>query len=71
MKVQWNGFLPRRRYAIFGDVIIGEYMVIVNGDDIERAPKWGNFVGWFGGEKPEIQIDMCRLENKSNRKVKK
>lgn len=41
----------RRRYAIFNDLIYGNYMIVVYGDDIERAPKWGGFVCWFGGVK--------------------
>lgn len=41
----------RRRYAMFTDILRGDYMIVVRGDDIERAPKWGAFLGWVGGEK--------------------
>lgn len=44
--------LPVRRYAIFTDILCGDYAIVVYGDDIERAPKWGNFVGWLGAVKP-------------------
>jgi hypothetical protein len=43
--------LPVRRYAIFTDTIRGDYAIVVRGDDIERAPKWGGFVCWLGGVK--------------------
>ena len=43
--------MPIRRYAIFTDILRGEYLIVVYGEDIERAPKWGGFVRWFGGEK--------------------
>lgn len=46
-------YLPVRRYAMFTDVLRGNYMVVVRGEfDIEHAPKWGNFVRWIGGVKP-------------------
>jgi len=45
--------LPKRRYAIFTDIIRGPYMVVIKGDDLLRAEKWGGFVKWVGGEKPE------------------
>lgn len=32
----WDGQLPRRRYAIFGGVLRDE-LVVVEGDDVERA----------------------------------
>lgn len=44
--------LPIRRYAIFSDIIRGHYAIVVRGDDIARAPKWGGFVSWLGGVKP-------------------
>lgn len=31
--------LPVRRYAIFTDIMRGDYAIVVYGDDIERAPK--------------------------------
>lgn len=43
--------LPVRRYAIFAG-IFGHYAIVIRGDDIERAPKWGGFVGWLGAVKP-------------------
>ena len=43
--------IPVRRYAIFTDIIRGNYAIVVRGDDIERAPKWGGFVSWLGGVK--------------------
>lgn len=42
-------FLPVRRYAIFNDVIRGNYMIVVKGDDINTAEKWGGFISWVGG----------------------
>ena len=51
MKISWNGKLPTRRYAIFTDIIRGHYMIVIKGDDIERAEKWGGFVTWVGGTK--------------------
>jgi len=44
----WDGTLPRRRYAMFTDLLRGDYMVVVRGDDIERAPVWGGFIDWVG-----------------------
>ena len=37
-----------RRYAMFIDSLYGEYVIVVKGDDIERAPKWGGFIKWIG-----------------------
>lgn len=48
-KIKWDGNLPIRRYAIFNDILQGNYMIVVRGDDIARAEKWGGFVSWFGG----------------------
>lgn len=48
--------LPRRRYAIFTSLIYGDYVIVVYGDDIERAEKWGNFISWMGPVRPPIQI---------------
>jgi hypothetical protein len=48
----WNGVLVRRRYAIFHNLIYGNQVVVVKEDDIERAPLWGGFVKWMGGERP-------------------
>lgn len=44
--------LPVRRYAIFSDIIRGNYAIVVRGDDIAYAPRWGGFVSWLGGVKP-------------------
>lgn len=38
-----------KRYAIFTDVIRGDYMIIVRDADINYAEKWAGFVSWFGG----------------------
>ena len=48
----WDGRLPLRRYAIFSDILCGEYAIVVKGDDIARAEKWGGFVSWLGGVRP-------------------
>lgn len=58
MIAQWDGQLPVRRYAIFTDIIIGNYMIVVSGDDIKTAEKWGGFVAWFGGVKPQVNISI-------------
>lgn len=50
--LKWDGKLPRRRYAMFTDVLRGDYVIVVREDDIERAPKWGGFVAWMGGVRP-------------------
>ena len=47
--INWDGILQERRYAIFGDLIHGNYMIVVKGNDILTAPKWGGFVKWVGG----------------------
>ena len=61
----WDGTLPRRRYAMFTDLLRGDYMVVVRGDDIERAPVWGGFIGWVGGvrraESRDIQTDNAAI----------
>lgn len=44
--------LPRRRYAIFSDILAGEYMIVIKDDDINRAEKWGGFIRWVGGVRP-------------------
>lgn len=43
--------LTRRRYALFDSLLRGPYMIVVHGDDIERAPHWGAFLRWIGGVK--------------------
>ena len=49
--MNWNGNLPRRRYAIFYSPFFvgGKYATVIYGDDIETAEKWGGFVTWLGG----------------------
>ena len=50
--MDWNGELPERRYAIFTDILRGEYAIVLTGRDIETAEKWGGFVRWLGGVRP-------------------
>lgn len=38
---KWNGYIPERRYAVFTDSLYGEYMIVVTGNDIKTAPRWG------------------------------
>ena len=40
-KIIWDGNLPIRRYAIFNDIIRGNYAIVVSGKDINTAEKWG------------------------------
>ena len=47
--------LPIRRYAIFTDVLRGQYAVVIRGErDLKTAPKWGGFVSWLGGVKEPV-----------------
>ena len=48
----WNGELPERRYAIFTDILCGEYTTVLTGRDTKTAEKWGGFVRWLGGVHP-------------------
>ena len=48
----WNGLIPERRYAIFSDLLRGDYMIVVKGNDLITAPKWGGFIKWVGGIRP-------------------
>jgi hypothetical protein len=50
--MKWDGKLPKRRYAIFTDILRGEYMIVITGRDLDYAEKWGGFVRWVGGIKP-------------------
>jgi hypothetical protein len=52
MKIQWDGKIPERRYAVFKDHLCQNVGVVVTGNDILTAPKWGNFVKWIGGLRP-------------------
>jgi hypothetical protein len=47
--INWNGTIPKRRYAIFNTILHGDYMIVVKEDDIERAERWGGFIQWVGG----------------------
>ena len=49
---KWNGFIPEKRYVIFNDILRGDYMLVVTGNDILTAPKWGGFVKWVGNVRP-------------------
>jgi len=55
----WDGHLPIRRYAIFSDILRGDYAIVVKGDDISRAEKWGGFVSWLGGVRPPTTRAVC------------
>jgi hypothetical protein len=50
--IKWDGNLQARRYAIFTDILRGPYAVVIKGDDIPRAEKWGGFLAWLGGIRP-------------------
>ena len=53
--MRWDGTLPRRRYAMFLDLVRRtEYMVVVTGNDMTTAPLWGGFLYWVGGEREEV-----------------
>ena len=56
--IKWDGILPVRRYAIFNDVIRGNYMIVVKGDDINTAEKWGGFISWVGGVRSAEKKDL-------------
>ena len=55
MKIFWDGYLPVRRYAIFNDVLRGDYAIVIRGNDIKTAEKWGGFVRWLGPVRPSEQ----------------
>lgn len=50
--IKWDGYLPERRYAMFTDIIRGNYIIVVKGNDMITAPKWVGFVKWIGGVRP-------------------
>ena len=50
--MKWDGIIPKRRYAIFTDILRGEYMIVIKGLDLDYAEKWGGFVSWVGGIRP-------------------
>ena len=60
--IVWDGYLPLRRYAIFRDILRGDYAIVVKGEDIGRAEKWGGFVSWLGSSKPPT-IRAIRMPN--------
>jgi len=45
MKIDWDGVLPERRYAIFSSPFVkgGLYSVVLYGKDIQTADTWGGF----------------------------
>lgn len=53
-----NFELPVRRYAIFNDILRGDYTVVVRGADIAKAPAWGGFVAWLGDVKPAKKLTI-------------
>jgi hypothetical protein len=48
-----NNINKVKRYAIFNSLLYGDYMIIVRGNDIHTAEKWGGFVSWVGGIKQD------------------
>ena len=58
--IVWDGYLPVRRYAIFSDILRGNYAIVVRGDDIDRAEKWGGFVSWLGGVRQAEARALCK-----------
>lgn len=58
--IDWDGYLPTRRYAIFHDILRGDYAIVVRGEDISRADKWGGFVSWLGPIRPEETRTVCK-----------
>lgn len=50
--LNWDGVIPERRYAIFRNCFCQDYMIVVTGNDIKTAEKWGGFVCWVGGVRP-------------------
>jgi hypothetical protein len=49
---RWNGFLPERRYALFSDILRGDYITVITDANILTAPSWHGFVKWIGGIRP-------------------
>ncbi len=66
-EITWDGYLPLRRYAIFTDVIRGNYAIVIKGDDINTADKWGGFVSWLGGVRQEELRAVCKPNVRANR----
>lgn len=60
--------LPVRRYAVFCDIFGRNHAIVVRGDDIERAPTWGGFVGWLGSVKPPT-IRVVSEKNKGGKRT--
>lgn len=44
--------IPARRYALFENIFGQQYMVVLKGQDMETAPRWGGFVKWVGAVRP-------------------
>ena len=42
-----------KRYAILSSILHGDYVIVVRGDDVKTADKWGGFVSWLGGVKED------------------
>jgi len=63
--IDWDGSIPRRRYALFRErsQLI---MLVVTDDDIERAAHWNNFVTWVGQERPSEYRNVKAAKYKSN-----
>ena len=68
--IVWDGYLPIRRYAIFSDILRGNYAIVVRGDDIDRAEKWGGFVSWFGGVRQAETRALCKPNTCQNERTK-
>lgn len=74
MKIDWNGEIPVRRYAIFNSIIYGDYMVVIAGNDINHAEKCGSFVKWVGGirssetRKIKRKVENAILSSTTNNK---
>lgn len=62
MNMGWNGIIPKRRYAFFSSILAPEGMVltVIQGDDIEKAEKWGGFVSWYGPERPAEKRNVAK-----------
>lgn len=58
--VQWDGNIPRRRYALFKSESGSLCMRVIREDDIERAEKWQGFVSWYGKERKRETRDISR-----------
>lgn len=64
--MKWDGTLPVRRYAIFVNHLYQQYMIVVRGDDVHTAERWGGFVRWVGGVKEVVKRKLDRRRTSSN-----